>query len=212
MKRIFAIFFATLLALTMTVSAFAYEARDIMLCFGNSADWNTKYSEVVNVTESGEYTFKIEGLDYALANLTVIYLKESAVEAGETTEGAFPAGTQIITKSFKINGEESPLTEGYPTALNDAGVLDVCWYNIWATSYAPMDGIFDINSVEVTVEIILPEEGAEAPAEEEAPADEPAVETEEPEVEAEETPAETGLALSLIPAVVALAVVVLKRR
>lgn len=51
----------------------------------------------------------------------------------------------------------------------------------------------------------------EAPAAPEAPA-EPEVETEEPEVEAEETPADTGLALSLIPAAIAMAVVVLKRR
>ena len=67
------------------------------------------------------------------------------------------------------------------------------------------------------VSIVVPDTPYVAPEVEEEPAPEepavePEVETEEPEVEAEDTPADTGLTLAVLPAVIALAVVAFKKR
>ena len=217
MKKLSAIILAVLMALTLAVSAMAYEANEVVLVMMNSAG-DPVVSDPVAIAADGEYTFKIEGLDFSKDQIQTIYIKEAVAHEGQANsteyDTNFPEGIEILTKSIKVNGEERAITEGYPTTKNEAepSIIDICWYNIWATSYVDLEGLFDVNSVEVTVEVKFP--GAEeAPAEEEAPADEPADEPEvETEVEVEDTPAETGLALSLIPAVIALAVVALKRR
>ncbi len=72
---------------------------------------------------------------------------------------------------------------------------------------------YDITNITIVVPdtpYVAPEV-EEEPAPEE-PAVEPEVETEEPEVEAEDTPADTGLTLAVLPAVIALAVVSFKKR
>ena len=229
MKKLSAIILAVLMALTLSVSVFAEEAEpvakayadnEVLLIVGNSANWTNTYSEPVAITGSGTYTFLVDGLDFAAENITVVYLKDGNVEIGAVTESCLPDGITITSASIKVNGEERVLTDGYMTTKNETNVFDICTYNIWATNYFDLDGLFDINSFEFTITVEVPEVTEapaedEAPAEEEAPADEPADEPEteaEPEVEAEDEPAETGLALSLIPAAIAMAVVALKRR
>ncbi len=218
MKKLSAIIVAVLLAITLAVSAMAYEPNEVILVVFNSVDWSKAYSDPQVITEDGEYTFKLDGFDFAMNQVMTIYLKDGNAEAETEVTSNFPVGTEIITKSLKINGEEVTLLtdlEGFPNAIGENGVFDICWWNEWATDYIDASSIFELNSVEVTVEVKFAE-AAEAPAEEpadepEAPADEPAVEA-EPEVEAEDTPAETGLGLAVIPGVVALAVVALSKK
>ncbi len=223
MKKLSAIILAVLMVLAMAVSAAAYEPNEVMLVVFNSVDWGKAYSDPQVITENGEYTFKLDGFDFAMNQVMTIYIKDCNAETEAEVTSTFPAGTQIITKSLKINGEEVTLLtdlEGYPDEIAEGGSFDVCWWNEWATDYIDASSIFELNSVEATIEVIFPEAAAEeAPAEEEAPVDDveaPADDVEapatEPEVTEEETPAETGLALSLIPAAIAMAVVVLKRR
>ena len=77
---------------------------------------------------------------------------------------------------------------------------------IGAPAEYPLVALYAVNAPEVTAPAV------EEPAPEE-PADEPAVEpADEPEVEAEDTPADTGLTLAVLPAVIALAVVAFKKR
>ncbi len=190
MKKLSAIIMAVLMALTLAVSAMAYEANEVVLVMMNSAG-DPVVSEPVAITADGEYTFKIEGLDFSKDQIQTIFIKEAvalqAQDEGTEYDSHFPEGIEILTKSIFVNGEEMVVTDGYPITKNDAdpSIIDICWYNIWATSYIDLTGKFDINSVEVTVEVKFP--GAEeAPAEEEASADEPAAEPEtevEPEVE-----------------------------
>ncbi|MGN0617968.1 MAG: LPXTG cell wall anchor domain-containing protein [Ruminiclostridium sp.] len=151
------------------------------LYVGESVTWVTASSDKQAISTTGEYTFKLDGLAIAPSALTVIYVKDADVEGGSASATNINADTQIITKSVKINGTEVALTEGYNTELAK-GVLDVCWYNIWATHYISIDGIDEINSVEVTVEFAAGAPAEEAPAEDkeedkaeeedEAPADE----------------------------------------
>ncbi len=207
MKKLTALILAVLLALTLTVSVFAYEDNELVLAYSNSADWKYYASDPVAITGDGEYTLKIEGLDYAMEQINVIFVKDAKVHHEEATVSAFPKGIEILTKSVKINGEECPLTDGYPTTHN-GDIIDTCYYNVWATSYIDTAGIFDVQSIEVTIEVKFPEV-TEEPAPEKPAEEAPAT---EPEITEEDEPAETGLALSLIPAAIALAVVVLKRR
>lgn len=176
-----------------------------------------EYSEILTIDKSGEYTFTIDGMDYGKTGVTVFFIKDANVDVGAATASSFPVGTQVVTKSIKVNGEEKAFTVATadnPFTLSENGVVDVNWYNIWGGIGLDMfDGLFDINSVEVTVEFILPDDATEeAPADAEAPADDVEAPETEPEVTEEEAPAETGLALSLIPATIALAVVALKKR
>ncbi len=168
---------AEAVALDGTVNAALY--------VGESATWVTAASDAQAISNTGSYTFKIDGLAIPADKLTVIYVKDADVEGGAATETAINADTQIITKSVKVNDTELTLTDGYNTALAK-NVLDVCWYNIWGTNYVDLGDIAEINSVEVTVEFAI---GAaeEAPAEDEA-ADEEAAEEDEAadEEEAEE--------------------------
>ncbi len=80
----------------------------------------------------------------------------------------------------------------------------------------PLVAVYAVNAPEVTAapaEEAPADEPAEEPATEtEAPADEPAVEPAEEETPAEEAPAETGVALAVIPAIVAMAAVVISKK
>ena len=221
MKKIFAFVLALALTLSLAVSASAFEgSAEIALHFGNDVDWVTVASEPVTVDGPGEYTLTLTGINRDAFNMTVLYIKDVAVEAQTATTTNLPSDVEIITKSLKINGEEIALDEGYLTTLNEAGAFDVCYYNIWATSYFSTLGMEIINDVEVVFEIKAGE-AAESPAEDtatEAPADDTATEApteEDTTVDApatDEAPAETGLALAAVPMIVALAAVVASKK
>lgn len=217
MKKLLTIVLALALSLSLAVSVSAFEgSAEISIYLGNDVDWVTVNGTTVTVDGPGEYTLTLTGVARDAANMTVLYIKDAAVEAQTATSTNLPSDIEIVTKSLKINGEEIALEEGYLTTLNDAGAFDVCYYNIWATSYFKTLGMGEINDIEVVFEIVAA--GAEeAPAEEtttEAPAE--GTTTEAPKEEAPKTddaPAETGLSLAVIPMLVAaVAVVASKRR
>ncbi|MBQ8623692.1 MAG: hypothetical protein IJ424_04850 [Oscillospiraceae bacterium] len=224
MKKILTFVLALTMTLALAVSASAFSgSADVALHFGNDVNWVTVASEAVTIDGPGEYTFTLTDVNRDAFNMTVLYIKDVAVEAQEATVSNLPSDIEIITKSLKINGEEIALDEGYPTTLNENGVFDVCYYNIWATSYFKTLGMEIINDIEVVIEIKGGE--AEAPAADEAPADEapadeapadttedaPADDATEAPVD-DEAPADTGLAFAVIPAVVALAAAVLSKK
>ena len=205
MKKLFAIVMTALLIMAMSVTVFAAPAAadapvEIALFFGNSVDGAFNHGEPVLVTGPGEYTFTYSGIGHLAFDMNVLYIKDVAVEDKLATTTNLPADTEIITKSLKINGQEIELTEGYLTTLNDAGAFDVCYYNVWATSYFSTSDLGMIDNAEVVVEIKYTEE---APAVEDTPA------VEEPK---EEKPADTGLALAVVPMIVAAAAVVLSKK
>lgn len=219
MKKIIAIFVAALLLISMTVSVSAFEgSADIALYAGNSANWTTASSTPVTVNADGEYTLKLEGLSIAPDTLTVIYIKDAAVEAQEKEKSDLAPDITILTKSLKINGKEITLTDGYPTTLTDAGTFDVCWYNIWATSYFAVEGMDAITDIEVTFEVVSAAEPAEAVPDDAAPApaDNAAEDTSEAApapADDTSTPADTGIVLALAPmAIAACAAVISKRK
>lgn len=219
MKKIIAILAAFVLCVSMAVSVSAFEgSADIALYAGNSANWTTASSTPVTVNADGEYTLKLEGLSITPDTATVIYIKDSAVEAGEKEKSDLSADITILTKSLKINGKEIALTEGYPTTLTEAGVFDICWYNIWATSYFAFEGMDPITDIEVTFEVVSGGAAAAEPAETDdaapAPTDNAAEDITEPAPAADtSTPADTGIVLALAPmAIAACAVVISKRR
>ncbi len=198
-----------------------YGKQDMLLTLWTDTG-SKEYSEILTIDKSGEYTFTIDGMDYGKTGITVFFIKDANVDVGAATASSFPAGTKVITKSIKVNGEEKAFTVATaedPFVLTEGGVVDVNWYNIWGNIGLDMfDGLFDINSVEVTVEFVLPEEGAEEAPDttEEAPdttEETPDTNEEAPAETAEEDkPAETGLALAVIPAAIAMAVVVISKR
>ncbi len=211
MKKIFAVVVAIAMVMALSVPAFAIEgSQDLVLVTQDNVSWQTHVSDKVTVNGAGEYTFTLSGLSFDGAAMTVLYIKDAnAVEvesAGGTYDGTNGlTGATILTKSLKINGEEVALTDGYVTGVNESsGLIDICWYNIWASSFmdAPSGTVTDI---EVVVEVVDAAEAAEAPAAEEAPA-------------ADAAPAdtaaapETGIALAVVPAVVALAAAVISKR
>ena len=206
MKKLFAIILAALLIMAMSVTVFAAPAEgdapvEVALYFGNSVDGAFNHGEPVAITGPGEYTFTYSGIGYLAFDMTVLFIKDVAVEDKLATSTNLPADTEIITKSVKINGQEIALTEGYPTTLTDSGVFDVCYFNTWATSYFSTSGLGTIDNAEVVVEIKYAEE---APAVEDTPAAE--------DTPAEEEPADTGLALAVVPMIVAAAAVVLSKK
>lgn len=223
MKKVIAILAAVVLCVSMAISVSAFEgSADIALYAGNSANWTTASSDPVTVNADGEYTLKLEGLSITPDTLTVLYIKDSAVEAGEKEKSDLASDIQVLTKSLKINGKEIALTEGYPTTLTDAGVFDICWYNIWATNYFEFEGMDAITDVEVTFEVVSGGAAAE-PADTDDSADAAPAPDADAAGDASEaapalaadtsTPADTGIVLALAPmAIAACAFVISKKR
>ena len=241
MKKLLAIVTALVMVCALSVSVFAIEgSQDLVLCTQDNVSWQTHVSDRVTVDGAGEYTFTLSGLSFDGSAMTVLYVKDAnAVDvevAGGTYDGANGlTGMTILTKSVKINGTEVALTDGYVTGTNpDSGLIDICWYNIWATSFmdAPTG---TVNDIEVVLEVVdengeaAPAEAEEAPAEaEEAPAEAEAAPAEAEEAPAEAAPAETaeeapaatetakapstGIALAVIPAVMALAAAAVSKK
>ncbi len=237
MKKVLAIVVALAMVMALAVPAFALEgSQDLVLVTQEQGSWQSFVSDRVTVNAAGEYTFTLSGMSFDGANMTVLYIKDAdAVEVeqgGGTYEGTNNlTGATILTKSVKINGEEVALTEGYRTGTADSGLIDICWFNIWDTSFmdAPSGTVTDI---EVTVEVVDADAAAaEEPAAEEPAAEEPAAE--EPAAEEPEAPAaddasapvedgtaadnntvapSTGLVFAVIPAVVALAAVAVSKK
>lgn len=128
------------------------------LYVGESVTWNTAKSDEASITGAGDYTFSVSDLDIAPSALTVIYVKDVAVENGDA-DVSDSDPVKITYKSVKINGEEVPVMEGAPDGLNDSGVLDCALYNIWGDSFIALPDA-NINSVEVTINVAAAEDNA----------------------------------------------------
>ena len=207
MKKIFAVVVAIAMVMALAVPAFAFEgSQDVVLVVYEQATWSNIVSDPVTINAPGEYTFKLSGLSVDSAQVATIYIKDAtAVAEGDSFTGTSNlSDLSVLTKSIKINGEEVALTEGYGTGLTDAGVLDIGWYNIWWKNFIELPA-GTITDVEVVVEVVDAAEAAEAPAAEEAPAADAAP------AETAEAP-ETGIALAVVPAVIALAAAVISKR
>ncbi len=205
MKKIFAVVVAIAMVMALAVPAFAFEgSQDVVLVVYEQATWSNIVSDPVTINAPGEYTFKLSGLSVDSAQVATIYIKDAtAVAEGDSFTGTSNlSDLTVLTKSIKINGEEVALTEGYGTGLTDAGVLDIGWYNIWWKNFIELP-TGTITDVEVVVEVV-DAAAAEAPAAEEAPAETAPAET-------AEAP-ETGIALAVVPAVIALAAAVISKR
>ena len=225
MKKLLSIVIALAMIMAMAVSVSAFEGSiEVSLYAGNNVNWQIAESDPVTVNAAGEYTLKLSDLSIDPSTVTVIYIKDAAVQAdGENHPKSDITGDiQILTKSLKINGAEIALTEGYPTTLTDAGAFDICWYNIWATSFFSTDGMDTITDIEVVFEIAdagaAPAEDAAAPAEDaSAPAEDtsaPAEDTAAPAdtSSADAKPADTGIVLAVLPMAIAAAAVVASKR
>ena len=102
MKKIIAIFVSIVLCVSLAVSVSAFEgSADIALYAGNSANWTTASSDPVTVNADGEYTLKLEGLSITPDTATVIYIKDSAVEAGEKESPTFLPTSLYSPKALK---------------------------------------------------------------------------------------------------------------
>lgn len=217
MKKVMTLVLAIALVLSLSVSALAFDGEaDIALYVGNSTTWVTAASDPVKVNADGEYTLKLEGLAIDESAVTVVYIKDTAVEAQEATSSNLPADISILTKELKINGSVVELDEGYPTVLTDTGALDICWYNIWATSYFSTLGMKEIKEIEVTFEVVSSGASSETETSSVADTSEQTSQTtennESSDNAADQTPAETGITLVLLPMAAALAAVVFTKR
>ena len=223
MKKIFAIVVALTMVMALSVSVFAVEGSDeFKLTVGESETWVNKLSDAVTISGTGVYTFTISGLSFDGANMTVLYLKDAAGADADANGGSYDGpstltGATIYTKSIKINGEQVALSEGYPTGTTDAGIYDICWFNIWGNSYfEAYNGT--VNDIEVVIEVVNEGEEPSAPAAEEAPAANraPAETTtssnEEAPAASTSTAPKTGIALAVVPAVMALAAVAVTKK
>ncbi|MDE6725735.1 MAG: hypothetical protein K2J79_09035 [Ruminiclostridium sp.] len=206
----------------------ATEGLETALYVGNSVDWNIVSSESVFVAIGNEYTYSVSGLDIAPDKLTVIYIKDVAVENKEAEKSDIDP-VKVTVTSLKINGNEVAVKEGVPTGLNENGVFDIAYFNTWGDSFIDLPEE-NINSVEITVKV---EKADPAPVDTEA-TDPEATDPEATDPEAtnpEDTSAAaagtgdstptgtgdnnqpTGIAIAIVPAVIAAAgVIVAKKR
>lgn len=223
MKKILAIVLAMAMVMALSLSVSAIEgSQDVVLCVQDNVSWQTHVSDPVTIDGAGVYTISISGLNFDSSAVTVIYVKDAtAVAEGDNFTGTSGiSGLSIYTKSLKINGAEVALKDGYATGLTDAGVFDVCWVNIWAETFAdlPAGTINDIEVVlEITDEGAAPSADTAAPAADAEPAPAPAEDTAPENNDVAPAPAtseapKTGIALAVVPAVMALAAVAVSKK
>ncbi len=242
MKKIFAIAMAVVMLFAMTVAVSADEvllSEDILFMHAGNweqTEWETTLTDFLAACATPGAEFRIT----RSAPTDVVYPAEGAYEKFVITDGwwAFQApedgedGATSNTLRLGTGQHTQAAAEESVGKVYDVHV-DCLWDDGTVVAYLGQDivdaftnwmpenhgdNVVFVSNTSTTsydiinISVVVPDEPYVAPEVEEAPAEEPAVETEEPAVEAEETPAETGLALSLIPAAIALAVVVLKRR
>lgn len=191
------------------------EGLETALYVGNSVDWNTVKSDSVNIAIGNEYTYSISGLDIAPDKLTVIYIKDVAVENKEAEKSDIDP-VKVTFTSVKINGNEVAVKEGVPTGLNDSGAFDIALFNIWGDSFIDLPEE-NINSVEIAIKLEAADEEPEpTPAEsteEETTAN--ALDPDNDNASASSSNPEnqpTGIAIAIVPAVLAAAGVVISKK
>lgn len=224
MKKILSIALAAALALCLCVSAFADYEEPVTLGL-YAGGWGDVGSVVVD--KPGTYSItasKIDSNDWIIVKNT----------AGETEPTKIPAGTVIRTTELKVNGEVMTFEGGadhFDYTVGANGEIEIKYW------LQPSFGGYDylenrpetITSVEVTF-VVDPDAAASETSPEETKTEEeptPAEPTAEETTPAETTPAETtpaetkpaetkapatGLALAVVPAIVALAAVAVSKK
>ncbi len=226
MKKIISVALAVVLAMALTVSAFAVDA----ITFEKPMTMGIYIHEgspeqKIEITGTGAYTFEVTGLDVTNAQWLVIKNIDETGWPPVVNPSAVPDGTIIRLCDVKINGEDVTFADAayYDYEVKNNGVVEINVWNDFATGIlgVSFDKESTINSITATV--VFFKDAAEAaagiiptvPVVEEAPAEEPAPEVDEPaedETPATEAPAETGVALAVIPAIVAMAAVVISKK
>lgn len=228
MKKLLSIIAAVIMIMAISVNVFAMGGpTDLVLVTGNQETWSDTASDRVTINGAGEYKFTISNINFSGSAMTLLYIKDAdavdAQMAGGSYEGSTTlTGCEIITKSIKISGQEVPISDGVPTGIREeTGLIDICYLNIWGTSYIEVPNV-QVTDVEVVVEVIDTEAEAET-----APAPNAEEKTEaEPEKEAVESNASadtnepaasddvpsTGIALAVAPFALALAAVAVTKR
>lgn len=143
------------LALSVSAAEFTGSVKVAAYVF-EMEEWQKKVSEVVEVSDYGTYTVSITGISVPVDMVGSLYLKDYDFETvNEGLGNASNVNSDIIinTKSFKLNGIECQLIDGYATELNDKGVFEVTYMNTWGDSYVDASGIQTIESVEITFEV-----------------------------------------------------------
>lgn len=241
MKKLLSIAVAVIMIMALSIDVLAIGVpTDLVLVTGNQETWSDSAGERITIDGPGEYTLKISGVNFSGSAMTLLYIKDAAAVdasmAGETYEGSTAlTGCEIITKSIKISGQEVPITEGVPTGIREeTGLIDICYLNIWGTSYIEVPNV-QVTDIEVVIEVIDTESSADTAAASET--DEKTEAGPEPEKETTENSAssednasqtsddvpatgispaaapsdsavvpDTGVVIAIIPAVAALAV------
>ncbi len=232
MKKLLSIAVAAIMIMALSVNVFAIGGpTDLVLVTGNQETWSDSVGERVTIDGPGEYTLKVSGVNFSGSAMTLLYIKDAAAVdaqmAGETYEGSTTlTGCEIITKSIKISGQEVPIAEGVPTGIREeTGLIDICYLNIWGTSYIEVPSV-QVTDVEVVIEVIDTESSVDTAAATETDEKTEADSEPEPDKEATESSASseekasqasddvpaTGISLAVAPFALALAAVAVTKR
>lgn len=207
----------------MAVSVFAADTT-VMLEVGPNIEKLTD-SERVDIAKSGTYTISVESANPidGISSSTFMSLKTVSGNTSQVT--ALPKGTTITLKSVKLGGTEVAVKPENATYTVN-GTLD---FMFKFQEYGYNVNIFDgelpngFTTVEVVIEVVNPESPADEPAET-TPADTtPADTTPADTTPADTTPADTtpaapttapstGLALAVVPAIIALGAVAVSKK
>ncbi len=156
MKKLFAIITVLMLVLSLAPTVFADDYNEDEVILVALLSDGVALSDPIAITEGGEYTFTIKGLnvDTAKDGLPTVYIKDGIRHATDQISGYF-TGAKATTVSFKINGKEVevPQNKVGDTASFGNGYIDMCW--IW--NGCPLDlGGEVITEISVTVNVEMP--------------------------------------------------------
>ncbi len=223
MKKILAIAVALVMAMALSVTAFADEVLFDSGELSYSASWTTIYANGTDEALNFFEALKTEGAVVTMtSNLTEAdiadasnYWLELAVQDTVGWNGDATQSIHFTQEGTASTADDGTLVYTFPapeaSALIDSGVVDtgnlslIINYGGWT----PTD-------VTVHFTVSIPDAAAEEPAAEEPAAEEPAAS--EPAAEEPAAPAETpaapatGLALAVIPAIVAMAAAVVSKK
>ena len=207
MKKVLSITLAFALLFALAVPAFAYETPVALGLYVGGWGADT----TISVDKPGVYTLVYDGAEKAF---DWIIVKNTA---GEKEPTSVPGGTKIQVTELKIDGVAYTFDGGnatYDYTVGANGEIEVIIY--LTPAFGGKDHI-DNNpkkgsKIEVTFAVDPENITEEAPAVEDTETEAPAEDTETEAPAVEETPAETGLSLAVIPAIVALCAVAISKK
>lgn len=216
MKKIIAVVVALTMVMALSVSAFALEGTiDVALFVCDNVNWATVHGDPVTINGAGDYTVSITGLNVGPKSFASVYIKDMAAYADESASDI--SDFVLSVKSCKINGVEVEVTDGWRNTRDHDGQLDACFVNMWDEAYyiaIPDETVKEIEFVFNITDADAPaDESENTPEPETTPEPEATTEpdaakpetTSNPEATSETTAPKTGLALAVVPAVMALA-------